>query len=48
MEKNITIEILREEDIGQCRELCNELMAFQQSIATITPEWFDGMTFDTT
>lgn len=41
--KNITIEILGEEDIEQCRELCDELMAFQKSKAFLEPERFDGM-----
>ena len=45
--KNITIEILGEEDIEQCRELCGELMAFQKSKAFMKPERFDGMNFDT-
>lgn len=34
-------------DIEQCRELCDELMAFQQAQATISPESFNGMNFDT-
>ena len=41
--KNITIKILGEEDIEQCREL----MVFQKSKAFIEPERFDGMNFDT-
>ena len=45
--KNIAIEILGEEDIEQCRELCGELMAFQKSKAFMKPERFDGMNFDT-
>jgi ribosomal protein S18 acetylase RimI-like enzyme len=45
--ENITIEVVKDGNIEQCRELCNELMAFQQSIATIAPEKFDSMNFDT-
>ena len=45
--QNITIEIIDDENIELCRELCNELMAFQQSKAVIAPECFDGMNFDT-
>lgn len=43
---NITIEIVTDGNIEQCRALCNELMAFQQSKATIAPEAFDNMTFE--
>ena len=41
------IEIVKEEDIEQCRSLCDELMAFQKSKASIHTEWFDFMNFDT-
>jgi GNAT superfamily N-acetyltransferase len=44
---NVTFEIIPDEKIEVCRELCNELMAFQKSKATIKPEWFDNMNFDT-
>ncbi len=44
---NITIEIIQDGNIEPCRELCNELMAFQKSKATIEPERFDQMNFDT-
>ncbi|WP_205700005.1 hypothetical protein [Cohnella luojiensis] len=43
--ENITI--IKDGNIEQCRELCNELMAFQKSMATIGPEIFDAMNFDT-
>lgn len=46
-QKNITIEVVQDGNIEQCRELCNELMAFQKAQATIAPEKFDGMNFDT-
>ncbi|MBY6037629.1 GNAT family N-acetyltransferase [Fictibacillus nanhaiensis] len=39
-------EILPIHQIELCRDLCNELMAFQQSKAYITPELFDTMNFD--
>lgn len=44
---NITFEIVQDGNIEQCRELCNELMAFQKSKATMMPECFDAMNFDT-
>ncbi|RKP51557.1 GNAT family N-acetyltransferase [Cohnella endophytica] len=44
---NITIEWVTDGNIEQCRELCNELMAFQKSKATIAPDIFDRMNFDT-
>ncbi|MGG1572077.1 GNAT family N-acetyltransferase [Fictibacillus sp. NRS-1165] len=43
----LTYEILPIEEIECCREMCNELMAFQKSKAYITPELFDDMKFDT-
>lgn len=45
--QNITIEIIKDGNIEQCRALCNELMAFQQSKAYMQPERFDAMNFDT-
>ena len=45
--QNITFEVIRDENIEQCRGLCNELMAFQKSKARVHPEWFDFMNFDT-
>lgn len=44
---NLTYEEISEENIEVCRDLCNELMAFQKSVATITPERFDTMSFET-
>ena len=43
----IKLELINGENIEQCRELCNELMAFQKSKATISKESFDWMNFDT-
>jgi GNAT superfamily N-acetyltransferase len=43
----IKFELISGEDIEQCRELCNELMVFQKSKATISKESFDGMNFNT-
>ena len=43
----ITFECLNDCDIEQCRELFQELMAFQKSKARIHPEWFDSMNFET-
>ncbi len=44
---NLTYEILPEEKAECCRDLCNELMAFQKSKAHIKPELFDNMNFET-
>lgn len=45
--QNIIIEIIKDGNIEQCRELCDELMAFQQSKAQMHTECFDFMSFDT-
>ncbi len=45
--RTLTFEELRGADIEQCRELCDELMAFQKSKAFMEPERFDAMNFDT-
>jgi len=45
--QNITIEIIKDRNIEQCRELCNELMALQKSKAYIQPEQFNSMNFET-
>jgi GNAT superfamily N-acetyltransferase len=44
---NIKYEIITNEKIEYCRDLCNELMSFQKSKAQIKPELFDNMNFDT-
>jgi GNAT superfamily N-acetyltransferase len=44
---NLIYEVISEEEIEICRDACNELMVFQKSKATITPELFDNMNFDT-
>ncbi|SFF18974.1 Acetyltransferase (GNAT) family protein [Paenibacillus catalpae] len=44
---NITIEVVTDGNIEPCRELCDELMAFQQSRAVMAPEVFDRMNFNT-
>ncbi len=43
---NITFELVTDENVEQCRELCNELMAFQASKGKIMPEILAGMNFD--
>lgn len=43
----ITYEVIPNDKIEYCRDLCNELMVFQKSVATVTPELFDPMSFDT-
>jgi GNAT superfamily N-acetyltransferase len=44
---NLTYEIMPDEKIESCRDLCNELMVFQKSKSYIKPELFDNMNFDT-
>ncbi|WP_264737981.1 GNAT family N-acetyltransferase [Cytobacillus firmus] len=44
---NLKYEVITEDKISLCRDLCNELMAFQKSKAYITPERFDSMNFET-
>lgn len=44
---NLNYEILPDDKIGYCRDICNELMAFQKSKSTIRPELFDSMNFET-
>lgn len=44
---NLNYEVITEDNISLCRDLCNELMAFQKSKAQITPERFDSMNFET-
>lgn len=43
----ITYELVKDEDIECCRDVCNKLMAFQKSKAHFRPELFDSMNFDT-
>jgi ribosomal protein S18 acetylase RimI-like enzyme len=44
---DIAFETVTNGNIEPCRELCNELMAFQKSQAKLLPEVFDQMNFDT-
>jgi GNAT superfamily N-acetyltransferase len=44
---DLTYEILPDDKIELCRDLCNELMAYQKSKAYIAPERFDAMNFET-
>ncbi|MEH7417940.1 GNAT family N-acetyltransferase [Neobacillus drentensis] len=44
---NLTYEVISDDKIECCRELCNELMRFQKSKAHIKPELFDSMNFET-
>lgn len=44
---HLTYEVISEDQIEICRDLCNELMAFQQTKAHIRPEVFDNMRFET-
>jgi GNAT superfamily N-acetyltransferase len=43
----IHYEIVSEENISLVKDLCNELMAYQKSLATVGPERFDSMSFET-
>lgn len=44
---SIQYECIPASDAHRVRELCNALMAYQKSKATIHPEWFDTMSFET-
>lgn len=44
---SICYEIISSKDIMCLKDLCNELMAYQKSMAVIHPEWFDTMCFET-
>ncbi|KZE68972.1 acetyltransferase [Fictibacillus phosphorivorans] len=44
---DVKYEVLPDHDIELCRDLCNELMVYQKSKASITPELFDAMSFET-
>ena len=44
---NITIEVVKDGNTEQCRDLCNELMTFQKAQAVIAPELFDIMNYET-
>ncbi len=44
---NIQYEMITDEKIECCRDICIELMAFQKSKSHIKPELFDNMNFDT-
>jgi GNAT superfamily N-acetyltransferase len=44
---NLTYETIDAQDIEILRNPCNELMAFQKSKASIAPERFDWMNFET-
>lgn len=44
---NIKYEFISEEKAELCRELCNELMVFQKSVAKIRTELSDPMCFET-
>jgi GNAT superfamily N-acetyltransferase len=43
----ITYKLIPEDQLSTVKHLCNELMVYQKSLATITPELFDGMSFET-
>ena len=43
----ISYNVVEGEEIKLCRELCNDLMAYQKAQAKLWPERFDGMNFDT-
>ena len=45
--ENITVNKITDGNIEECRDLCNELMHFQQAQATLSPQSFAGMNFDT-
>ncbi|WP_155591041.1 GNAT family N-acetyltransferase [Lysinibacillus cavernae] len=44
---NLTYEVIPDDKVEICKDLCNELMIFQKSKATVKPELFDTMNFET-
>jgi len=44
---NIQYEVLPEKRVWDIKDLCNNLMAYQKSVAYIRPEFFDNMCFET-
>jgi GNAT superfamily N-acetyltransferase len=44
---NLTYDVIPPTDVECLRDSCNELMAFQKSVAYIKPELFDKMNFET-
>ncbi|MFO7153253.1 MAG: GNAT family N-acetyltransferase [Bacillota bacterium] len=44
---DIRYEVISEDDVSCIKDLVNELMAYQKSIAHIHPEFFDNMCFET-
>lgn len=44
---DIRYEVVPESNVCIIKDLCDELMAYQKSMATIRPELFDGMCFET-
>jgi len=44
---SIYYELIPEENISCVKGLCNELMAYQKSLAHIRPDLFDSMNFET-
>lgn len=43
---NVTYEEISEDKIDVCKDICNELMAYQKSISYIKTELFDDMNFE--
>ncbi|MBM6617885.1 GNAT family N-acetyltransferase [Bacillus suaedaesalsae] len=43
----LTFEVISENKLEVCKDLCNELMTFQKSVAHIRPEIFDNMRYET-
>ncbi|MBS8266382.1 GNAT family N-acetyltransferase [Mesobacillus boroniphilus] len=42
----IRYELIPDEQITRVKHLCNELMSYQKSLATVRPELFNGMSFE--
>lgn len=43
----IQYEVISQENLEYIKDLCNDLMAYQKCKATIHPDFFDGMCFET-
>lgn len=44
---SIRYEVISNDDVILVKDLCNDLMTYQRSKASIHPEWFDNMSFET-
>jgi GNAT superfamily N-acetyltransferase len=43
----ISYEVISEDNVNCIKDLCNDLMVYQKSVAYIHPDFFEGMSFET-